>query len=120
MVNLKFTLEYSIGVVLPVYERYPFLGSCNVVRAKGARLPTPQPLIADPTTRWTRLPVVWYNHPLPDIELSTHQAIWSHAGQASVPIRFILSRDCSGKFDPQARLDTAGFVDTPPTTVVSH
>ncbi|MHB8630227.1 MAG: IS701 family transposase [Aggregatilineales bacterium] len=89
-----------------LYESAPPYSGKGRPRKKGARLPTPQQLIADPTTRWTRLPFVWYNHQLRDIELSTHQAIWYHSGQPAVPIRFILIRDVLGKFDPQTLLST--------------
>ena len=94
-----------------VYKSAPPYTGKGRPRKKGARLPTPQQSIADPTTCWTRLPVIWYNHQLRDIELSTHQAVWYHAGQPPVPIRFILIRDCNGKFDPQARLSTDPTLD---------
>jgi hypothetical protein len=94
-----------------LYESAPPYTGKGRPRKKGARLPTPQQSIADPTTCWMRLPVIWYNHQLRDIELSTHQAVWYHAGQAPVPIRFILIRDCSGKFDPQALLSTDPTLD---------
>ncbi len=73
-------------------------------RKKGQRLPTPQQLIDAPTTGWTRLPFVWYNHQLRDIEMCTHQAVWFHNGQPPVPIRLVLIRDVKGKFAPQALL----------------
>jgi hypothetical protein len=89
-----------------LYEAAPPYAGLGRPRKKGQRLPTPQQLIDAPTTHWTRLPFVWYNHQLRDIELSTHQALWYHTGQPPVPIRFILIRDVAGKFDPQALLST--------------
>ena len=89
-----------------LYEAAPPYAGLGRPRKKGQRLPTPQQLIDDPTTPWTRLPFVWYNHQLREIELSTHQAVWYHTGQPPVPIRFILIRDVAGKFDPQALLST--------------
>jgi len=80
-------------------------------RKKGQRWPTPQQLIDAPTTYWTRLPFIWYNHPLRQIELSTQQAVWFHNGQSPVPIRFILIRDVAGQFDPQALLCTDVTLD---------
>jgi hypothetical protein len=89
-----------------LYEAAPPYAGMGRPRKKGARLPTPQQRIDDPTTRWTCWPFVWYNHQLRDIEISTHQVIWYHTGQPPVPIRFILIRDVAGKFDPQALLST--------------
>jgi hypothetical protein len=111
------SLQYPVTVITrlrldaALYESAPPYSGKGRPRKKGARLPTPQQLIADPNTQWTRLPVVWYNHQRRDIELSTHQAVWYHTGQSPVPIRFILIRDCSGKFDPQALLSTDTSLD---------
>ena len=89
-----------------LYEPAPSYSGRGRPRKKGKRLPTPQQLIDAPTTTWTRLPFIWYNHQLRDIDISTHQAVWFHYGQPPVPIRFILIRDVAGKFDPQALLST--------------
>jgi hypothetical protein len=89
-----------------LYEPAPPYAGKGRPRKKGARLPTPQQRIDDPTTSWTRLPFVWYNHQLRAIEISTHQAVWFHSGQSPVPIRFLLIRDVAGKFEPQALLCT--------------
>src|SRR5258706_6429851 len=89
-----------------LYEPAPAYTGKGRPRKKGKRLPTPQQLIDDPTTRWTRWPVVWYNHHLRQLDISTHQAIWYHSGQPPVPIRFILIRDVAGKFASQALLST--------------
>jgi len=89
-----------------LYEPAPPYSGKGRPRKKGQRLPTPQQLIDAPTTVWTRLPFIWYNHQLRDIEISTHQAVWFHYGQPPVPIRFILIRDVAGKFAPQALLCT--------------
>src|SRR5438105_29471 len=83
------------------------LTAAKVARVRKANAcPPPQQLIDAPTTTWLRLPFVWYNHQLRDIELSIHQAVWFHNGKPPVPIRFILIRDVNGKFDPQALLCT--------------
>jgi hypothetical protein len=89
-----------------LYEPAPPYSGKGRPRKKGKRLPTPQQLIDDPTTVWTRLPFLCYNHQLRDIEISTHLAVWFHNGQPPVPIRFILIRDGLGKFDPQVLLCT--------------
>jgi hypothetical protein len=94
-----------------LYEPAPPYSGKGRPRKKGKRLPTPQQLLADPATPWMRLPVVWYNHQLRDIELSVHQAVWFHYGLAPVPIRYILIRDTQGKFQPQALLCTDPTLD---------
>jgi hypothetical protein len=94
-----------------LYKPAPAYSGRGRPRLKGQRLPTPQQLIDDPMTCWTRLPVVWYNHQLRDIEMSTHQAVWYHTGQLPVPIRFILIRDVAGQFSPQALLSTDPALD---------
>jgi DDE superfamily endonuclease len=111
------TLRQSVTVITrlrvdaALYEPAPAYAGKGRPRLKGQRLPTPQQLIDDPTTAWTRLPVVWYNHQLRDIEMSTHQAVWYHTGQLPVPIRFILIRDVVGQFSPQALLSTDPALD---------
>lgn len=89
-----------------LYEPAPPYSGRGRPRQKGQRLPTPQQRLDAPTTHWTRLPFVWYNHQLRQIELSTFQAVWFHNGQAPVPIRVVLVRDVQATFAPQALLST--------------
>jgi len=89
-----------------LYEVAPPYSGKGRPRKKGKRLPTPQQRVDDPATQWTRLPFVWYNRQLRDIEISTHQAVWYHTGLPPVPIRFVLIRDVLGKFETQALLCT--------------
>lgn len=111
------TLRQSVTVITrlrldaALYESAPPYSGIGRPRKKGQRLPTPQQLIDDPTTVWTRLPFVWYNHQLRQIEISTHQAVWFHNGPPPVPIRFILIRDVEGKFAPQVLLSTDPTLD---------
>lgn len=111
------TLQQPVTVITrlrldaALYEPAPAYAGLGRPRKKGQRLPTPQQRLVDPTTCWTRLPFVWYNHQLRDIEISIHQAVWYHTGQPPVPICFILIRDVAGKFDPQALLCTELTLD---------
>ena len=89
-----------------LYEPAPPYSGKGRPRKKGKRLPTPHQRLANPATHWRRLPVVWYNHQLRDIDFSVHQAVWFHYGLAPVPIRYLLIRDPLGKFEPQALLCT--------------
>jgi hypothetical protein len=93
------------------YDPAPADAGLGRPRQKGKRLPTPQPLMDDPTTAWIRGSVVGSNHPLRAIELRTPQAVWDHTGQPPVPIRFRLIRDVAGTFDPQALLATDPALD---------
>jgi hypothetical protein len=75
-------------------------------RKKGKRLPTPQQVIDDPHTVWTRRTLPWYNHQPRALDIATGTAVWYHTGLPVVPIRYVLIRDVAGKFDPQALLCT--------------
>jgi hypothetical protein len=75
-------------------------------RKKGKRLPTPQQVIDQPKTAWTRLTLPWYNHQPRLLDIATGTAVWYHTGLPVVPIRYVLIRDVAGKFDPQALLST--------------
>jgi hypothetical protein len=75
-------------------------------RKKGKRWPTPQQVIDDPDTVWTRRTLPWYNHPPRALDIATGTAVWYHAGLPVVPIRYVLIRDVADKFDPQALLCT--------------
>ncbi len=76
-------------------------------RTKGARLPTLAKGLADPTTAWQRLSVPdWYGEGERVVEICSETAVWCHAGLPVVPIRWVLLRDPSRRFDPQALLCT--------------
>ena len=76
-------------------------------RTKGERLPTPAKVLADPTTAWQRVVVPdWYGEGERVVEICSETAVWRHAGLPVVPIRWVLLRDPSRRFDPQALLCT--------------
>jgi DDE superfamily endonuclease len=76
-------------------------------RTKGARLPTLAKVLADPTTPWQRVSVPdWYGEGARVVEICSETAVWRHAGLPVVPIRWVLLRDPSRRFDPQALLCT--------------
>ena len=105
------TVITRLRVDAALYEPAPLYSGLGRPRLKGQRLPTPQQRIDDPVTVWTRLPLVWDNHQLRAIEISTHQAVWYHTGQVPVPLRFILIRDVAAKFSPQALRSTDPALD---------
>ena len=75
-------------------------------RRKGKRQPTLQARLSDPQTLWETLTVRWYGGTLRTIEVATATAVWYHGGLPPVPIRWVLIRDPTGHFDPQALLST--------------
>ena len=75
-------------------------------RLKGKRLPTPQQVVDNPNTCWTRLTLPWYGQAQRCLDICSATAVWYHTGLAPVPIRYVLIRDVLGKFDPQALLST--------------
>lgn len=76
-------------------------------RLKGKRLPTLGQVLSQRTTKWkaVRIPD-WYGEGARLIEIVSDTAVWYHAGQPPVPIRWVLIRDPKGKFKPQALLCT--------------
>lgn len=76
-------------------------------RVKGKRLPTLAQVAANPKTEWQRVIIPqWYGTGRRTLEIVSGTAIWHHAGQPGVPIRWVLIRDPKGKFKTQALLST--------------
>jgi hypothetical protein len=76
-------------------------------RTKGERLPTLARVLADRATPWQRVTVPgWYGEGERVVEICSDTAVWRHAGLPVVPIRWVLLRDPSRRFDPQALLCT--------------
>ncbi len=76
-------------------------------RTKGERLPTLGKVLADRTTAWQRLTVPdWCGEGERVVEICSETAVWRHSGLPVVPIRRVLPRDPSRRFDPQALLCT--------------
>jgi hypothetical protein len=100
---------------------------------KGKRLPTLQQRLQDPQTAWTPVAVPqWYGRVRSRksgrntesstkrlvrtleprlVEIATGTAVWYHAGQPVVPLRWVLVRDPQEEFEPQALLCTDTAVD---------
>src|SRR5687767_973418 len=76
-------------------------------RTKGERLPTLATVLADQATPWQRVTVPdWYGEGERVVEICSETAVWRHCGLPVVPIRWVLLRDPSRRFDPQALLCT--------------
>jgi hypothetical protein len=86
-------------------------GTTGRPRVKGERQPTLAHRLLDPDTVWETLTVPWYGGGTAQVEVATGTAIWYHAGQPTVPLRWVLLRDPAGQFEPQALLSTDQTVD---------
>jgi len=75
-------------------------------RVKGERQPTLAARLLDPATDWAALTVPWYGGGTAQVEVATGTALWYHAGQPPVALRWVLLRDPAGQFEPQALLST--------------
>jgi hypothetical protein len=89
----------------PAPVRLP--GQTGRPRVKGARRPSPQQRLADPSTPWTTLEVEpWYGGEKREVEIYTETCIWYKSGFQPVLMRWVLVRDPLGKYQPQAFLST--------------
>src|SRR5438105_2481004 len=76
-------------------------------RLKGVRLPTLSAVLKDGATRWTRQAVAgWYGGTERVVEVTSATALWYHTGLPPVPVRWVVVRDPSDAFKPQALLST--------------
>ncbi len=74
---------------------------------KGVRLPTLQAVIENPKTKWKRVIIGrWYGQENREIEIVSGKCVWYHVGKQAVPVRWVIIRDPSGKFETQALLCT--------------
>ena len=76
-------------------------------RKKGARRPTLQHVLSEPSTKWTPVSVNnWYGGGIRGVEICTDTAVWYHTGLPPVAIRWVLIRDPQDQFEPQALVTT--------------
>jgi hypothetical protein len=98
-------LRLDAALYQPAPPRRP--GAVGRPPTKGVRLPTLAKVLADQATRWQRVTVPdWYGEGERVVEICSDTAVWRHAGLPVVPIRWVLLRDPSRRFDPQALLCT--------------
>jgi len=82
-------------------------GQTGRPRVKGARRPSPQQALDNPKTKWTKIEVEhWYGGQMREVEVYTETAVWYCCRNMPVPIRWVLIRDPSDEFEPQALLST--------------
>jgi len=104
-VREKVTLVSKLRLDAALYRKARLRrpGQMGRSRKKGKRLPTLQAIIANPKTKWKRLPIKnWYGEQNRQIEIVSGKCVWYHASKEAVPIRWVIVRDPLGKFETQA------------------
>jgi hypothetical protein len=97
-------LRLDAALYDPAPPREP--GTKGRPRIKGERQPTLATHLLDPDTIWETLTVPWYGGGTAQVEAATGTAVWYHAGEPTVPLRWVLLRDPAGQFEPHALLST--------------
>ena len=75
-------------------------------RVVGQRLASLQQVLQDPETHWQKLTLDWYGEGQRTVEICTATALWYRYGSDPLPIRWVLTRDPSGKRPPKAIFST--------------
>jgi hypothetical protein len=76
-------------------------------RKAGVRVPTLKQVLEDPATVWRRITVSdWYGEGDREVEIVSGTALWTNKGLPVVPLRWVLVRDPTEGFKPQAFLCT--------------
>ncbi len=75
-------------------------------RVVGQRLPSLEQVLEDPQTVWQKLTLDWYGQGVRTLEICTGTALWYRYGSDPLPIRWVLTRDPSGKHPPKALFST--------------
>jgi len=66
-------------------------------RVKGAKLPSPRQVAADPATVWTRVRVAWYGGTEREVLLCSGTGLWYRPGCGVAAVRWVLVRQLEGK-----------------------
>lgn len=75
-------------------------------RVVGKRLPSLEQVLQDQQTVWQKLTLDWYSQGTRPLEICTGTALWYRYGSDPLPIRWVLTRDPSGKHPPKALFST--------------
>lgn len=98
-------VRLDIALYTPAPPRRP--GTRGAPRKKGDRLPSLAAVLRDSATRWQRVTVPeWYGATTRLVEVTSGTAVWYRSGKPVVPLRWVLVRDPTGRFEPQALLAT--------------
>jgi hypothetical protein len=97
-------LRLDAALYAPAPVRCP--GRSGRPRLKGKRLPTLARRLKQARTRWQTCRLVWYGGEVRRLQLATATAVWYHSGKPPVALRWVLVRDPTQRFEPQALLST--------------
>jgi DDE superfamily endonuclease len=75
-------------------------------RVVGKRLPALETVLQDPDRVWQKLTLDWYGQGERTLEICTGTALWYRYGYDPLPIRWVLTRDPSGKRPAKAIFST--------------
>lgn len=99
-VTLISPIRMDANLFAPAPARQP--GQKGAPRVKGAALPKLEVILHDPKTEWTTLALPWYDGRLKQLQLCSGTALWYHGGKRPLPLRWVLVRDPSGRYEPRA------------------
>ena len=97
-------LRLDAALYAPRPPRVP--GQTGRPRLKGHRLPSLRTVATDPATVWTPLRQTWPDGTVRHLAYASDTAVWYHAGQPPVPLRWLLVRAPAQSQEPQALLST--------------
>ena len=92
-------LESVLRESPPPMEQRSKGGKTQVV---GKRAPRLDHILIDPTTIWQEDEIVWYGQGTRKVQWCTGTALWYRFGKPPLPVRWVLTRDPSGKKEPKA------------------
>jgi hypothetical protein len=101
VVVTKLRLDAALYEPAPLRQK----GQMGRPRKKGKRLPNLTEAIKNPKTKWKKVSLNWYGLEK-EIEIASGKCVWFHIGKQAVPIRWVIIKDRSGKFETQALLCT--------------
>ena len=110
------TLITRLRLDAALYTPAPPYAGVGRPRKKGVRLPTLQTLLTAADAAWTAVTLAWYDGQQRRMQITSHTAVWYHAGKSPVPIRWVLVRDPAGKYAPLALLATT--LDLDPVQII--
>ena len=99
-ITLITPLRLDANLFAPVPPRQP--GQNGRPRVKGPALPKLEQVLADPKTEWRRIALPWYDGRLRQLDYCSGEALWYHTGKAPLPLRWVLTRDPRGLYEPKA------------------
>ena len=99
-ITLITSLRLDANLFAPVPPRPP--GQKGAPRGKGAALPKLETRLADPQTAWRRSTLPWYDGRLRELDYCSGTALWYHSGKRPLPLRWVLTRDPRGVYEPKA------------------